>query len=834
MEEKNKQEKRNVNKVIIDLDESRYAHSFPKDQNVHQSAFDKLISLIKSLANKADGVKDKYDDDEFATIETHDAIAVFGQRGVGKTSFLKSVVKEIMQGEDRNDSIVVLPLIDPTLIEEKGHIFLLILSLINRKVESVLNKGELDPQSDAYSKRAEWKSKLEKLAKGLPSLDNVGAGFDNTKWQDATYIMNKGLINVESAHSLQRNFRLMVKCALRLLGDKKAFLLVFDDIDVNFQRGWSVLETIRKYLSIPEIITVISGNEKLYSKNVRKVQWKNFGKALLKNESDGVDEGKQRYVALVDELEEQYMQKLFKSDHRIQLYSLLVYVHNDSQSAEYFVKDLDGENGLRETYDSILDGYEIKMARVKQLCRDFLLSMPMRSQIQFLVDNYKGQGQLGINAFRSRMLDQGIDTDRLDKQTVISEILQVLLRKKLMKESYQLLPNMDDYEQNATFLGLNLSFSYFERHNPRLIFDYLLRIGYSRNMTEYLGYKGNIVGANVEDLCEYSDMLRERTYRDYIGNAIAYVWGMINNPRLIGQLRVKSKNTDGGTGAKIDEINKISEKQQRIIAWLPYCKIKYPYRNESRYYYSIYMLLASIGMIIECESEDEIARNLRESLKERDYIIANGQGKDRSQTSKEKDGRDSKEDEEEDYVDKTIEDADIKAFAKVLFEWTQKHKDVRSSTHTLGRISTRAYNAFESIQKRKYGANLGAEFQLFVAAFLNACLIEESQERLGNVAGVNLNNVRTEMKIFEDNKDVLKDKLGELPLSAMFLDCPILIPFLNGENELFKTLDKIVRFDIYGNKPIGKKEEKNAQAAGNEDAQDAGNENAKGAGDNIK
>ena len=41
-------------------------------------------------------------------------------------------------------------------------------------------------------------------------------------------------------------------------------------IDVNFNNGWKVLETIRKYLTSPQIITLLSGDIKLFSKSIRK------------------------------------------------------------------------------------------------------------------------------------------------------------------------------------------------------------------------------------------------------------------------------------------------------------------------------------------------------------------------------------------------------------------------------------------------------------------------------------------------------------------------------------------------------------------------------------
>ncbi|MCD8079453.1 MAG: hypothetical protein LUF04_03295 [Bacteroides sp.] len=58
--------------------------------------------------------------------------------------------------------------------------------------------------------------------------------------------------------------------------------MAFDDVDTDFAKGWPVMETIRKYLTSPQLITILSGDINLYTLLIRKKQWENFGKPLLK------------------------------------------------------------------------------------------------------------------------------------------------------------------------------------------------------------------------------------------------------------------------------------------------------------------------------------------------------------------------------------------------------------------------------------------------------------------------------------------------------------------------------------------------------------------------
>jgi DNA-binding NtrC family response regulator len=129
--------------------------------------------------------------------------------------------------------------------------------------------------------------------------------------------MDRGLKSVKAAKDLETNFNDLVACALKTL-EKKAFIITLDDIDVDFRKGWPVLETIRKYLTSPQIIVLLSGDLKLYSKAIRKQQWKNFGKALLVNEAEALNKT-YTYNDLVTEMEGQYLNIPFRKSYYIQI-----------------------------------------------------------------------------------------------------------------------------------------------------------------------------------------------------------------------------------------------------------------------------------------------------------------------------------------------------------------------------------------------------------------------------------------------------------------------------------------------------------------------------------
>ena len=295
---------------------------------------------------------------------------------------------------------MILGLIDPTLMEEKAHIFLLIISMINDGVKKVIEQGTCEPGGKAYRQRMDWTACMKKLAKGLPSLDKVGKDYNNTSWQDDEFIMQKGLDDIMAAYQLEENFHKMVDMALDILG-KKAFVVAFDDIDINMEKGWRVLETIRKYLTTPKIVCLLSGNMYLYNLNVRGQQWQQFGSRLLSSEKS------RDYYSLVNQLENQYMLKVFKAENRLHLYSLSysIRLHDMDYQVKGTVKKK--EIKINEAYKQVLTKFGICSAASQKVFADYLMGLSIRSQINYLKLNWDTDSDsfsiANIEAFLSRM-----------------------------------------------------------------------------------------------------------------------------------------------------------------------------------------------------------------------------------------------------------------------------------------------------------------------------------------------------------------------------------------------------------------------------------------------
>lgn len=85
--------------IIIDLDDSLYAHAFTDDQQIHQEDLDKAMDIIRRQL-KNTGVNEN---SGVFLSHLYRTIGVFGDRGSGKTSFMVSLLtkcqKELKNAE---------------------------------------------------------------------------------------------------------------------------------------------------------------------------------------------------------------------------------------------------------------------------------------------------------------------------------------------------------------------------------------------------------------------------------------------------------------------------------------------------------------------------------------------------------------------------------------------------------------------------------------------------------------------------------------------------------------------------------------------------------------
>lgn len=96
-------DKINKKKVLIDLSDSTYAHSFVEQNRIHQVEFEAAVNLVVNQINRIG--KDKTSEKHVIN-RVHNTISIFGDRGTGKTSFIRSLFDEIEKRCKRKDEVI--------------------------------------------------------------------------------------------------------------------------------------------------------------------------------------------------------------------------------------------------------------------------------------------------------------------------------------------------------------------------------------------------------------------------------------------------------------------------------------------------------------------------------------------------------------------------------------------------------------------------------------------------------------------------------------------------------------------------------------------------------
>lgn len=365
----------NTNEIFIKIEDGIQTKAFNENNVIHKDAFERVKTLIIQNLEKA---KNYNPNEKFERV--HNTITINGERGAGKTSFMLSIKQKYENDNKSDNEIEVLDILDPTLISTRQHVFILLISMIEEKVNKIYDDKCRDKKYD--DKYKEWKESLEKLAKGLNQLDGIGTNpYAQDLWDDSALVMAKGLSMAKAGRDLERKFHKFVNKSLEIL-NKKAFLLFIDDIDTDFSKGWDVLEVLRKYITTPQIIPIMAGNFELYENLVRNEKSKlfknlvEFDEKLPNISNEPYAEKVKHYQNQMDELTQQYLIKVMQPINMVNLHRFYFYLQTNKYI--FKVNDIKFQSFVEKIYEKFFKKYYLDQYNA---C---LLNLPLRSIFQWL------------------------------------------------------------------------------------------------------------------------------------------------------------------------------------------------------------------------------------------------------------------------------------------------------------------------------------------------------------------------------------------------------------------------------------------------------------------
>lgn len=449
--------------IVIKIEESLDANnSFEVNNLLQKRAIEKINKLVENRLNK----------DSDCSNRKHDTITILGERGSGKTSLLLNL-KTIL--ENYENKLVFLRIIDPTLFETKQNILVSIISLIADEVK--------DRATD------EWSQSLVELGNGLKLLDGIGSDIIKSDiFDDGALILEKGLDHASSGLKLEENLNKFICQSLSILSEdkkeeKKMFILVFDDIDTNIDKGWMILETIRKYLTSCKLQVFVSGDWELYSSLVRMKQWENFDKKILpeKEWHDKKD--------LVDVLEEQYLIKVLKPEYRIYLENFYQLTKKAEKiSVEGFEKKESIESIYQEVSKTL---FNFQNKSQQEEVSNLIKQLPIRTNMKIFYAHLinKNDTEELINAISNvfitntaRFKFTHLDYENLSPNVVMQEMakkLYLLSDKQFSFEKLIQFPmNLSNKDINLLLMVINLHLTKTLSTNMYTFFEWLTRFTY--------------------------------------------------------------------------------------------------------------------------------------------------------------------------------------------------------------------------------------------------------------------------------------------------------------------------------------------------------------------
>lgn len=807
-----------------------------KDESIIQQ--DVLKKIKYEIIERIETVKtngNKKSDNIINTPITYNSILISGSRGAGKTSFLFSLRNNLKENTD----IEILDFLDPTLIEEKAHIFFTIISLIKSKVEEKFNEIGNDNDFLIYTKKS-WYENLNKLAKGLPLIDGACSKTPDF-WDDATHILNKALDDVNSSFELRKNFEGFLKLSLEIL-NKKVFLLFIDDVDTKFDKSWSLLETIRKYLATKYIITILTGDFDLFSMSIRKHQWENFGKDFIGNETRNDNEKFEFFKSKITDIDAQYIEKILPVQHRYALRTFKELLENKTNEIKIKFDD-SKEQEYRKFYKSVFNKFGLYNSFEQEPFESVVQDFPVRTQMSLLrifannVQSGKEDDFFNIkkfdvtqfvNLFVSYFAKEGMYPSSLTNPEFINiEILKFLIKNDALENLYQLQLIDSDKQKNIILFVLNFVLCYYMNQNKALVFENMYRIGYLRNVLSIISLKGKDEKSKFIDAV---GLFQTKTAKVSCSQLQAELFkkGISNN---YGSILIKEENIK----EIFEKIQHELSAEKKALLLLPTCFLTT--KESKKLVFSFYNLIGCINdILVQNVSPDSIEQILKPMCQIRSYIIDDFEkkkillskcNKKRIQKKNSKKIKlkktalelqiDSTNENSYDFELEKLFDgnADWQSLGSEISTWKDSINNLQESiaVHVLNKVSTRIFYSFKEIQKNYKDItsleSLVELMNLFVCEFFHAAIIEEYNEAKAviNKIDINLFNIedKKDLENFINNLEKLnslikinKEDKKYFPLTQVLLSCPILLRFVDmNEENLSKFNENIEIFKDY-------------------------------------
>lgn len=231
-------------------------------------------------------------------------VAFLGDRGSGKTSCMMTLRRgleepEIYGWEKPESSLCFMNIIDPSFFDRRHNILEIVIGELYRDFKEI-KKGFQDFSSPERESLYELQGIFGKVKRALRFINNEA---------DAALLEEHEELDVLSdGMNLTTLIRMLVNKYLEFK-DSDALVISIDDLDVNVNEAYVMMEQIRKYLLFPGLVILMGAKLKQLNQAVRLYYHKNV---LPQN-----DAFSNPVIPDIDIIAERFLDKLLPLSHRI-------------------------------------------------------------------------------------------------------------------------------------------------------------------------------------------------------------------------------------------------------------------------------------------------------------------------------------------------------------------------------------------------------------------------------------------------------------------------------------------------------------------------------------
>lgn len=723
--------------IVIDLDELDTNKQLPKEHLVYRGECEEFARRIRDAINtniefgkneeKNNRTQSIDEDDDCGNrhrrrmpthsykIKSNPCFFVNGARGTGKSTFLRALTKELTEERKRFDQkrVDLLAEVDPTELGESESFFVHILSKVYEIMEDY-SRCPFDSGIELKNKATEL---IDKILNGLKLLSNPKkTAYDFI--EEPSFYLEENLKQCMNSAELKKLFGKLIDLACKMKSTD-ALLVTVDDADMNFRKCSEIMETVRKYMIIPRLVFIFVGDLNLYSLIVRGMQFRNFGKHELQYD----EPRKEHREKLMDQIEEQYLAKLFPAENRINIYFFAAVMKkevfitfkgiSDAFEKELLEKEGKGKMKLNDFLGKVFEKLTTRNLRGKY--RAWFGRLSSRSACQLIrywvrhafekdsssTVTYKGIADGLAMVASQELIKEQINVPMLVQgtmDTLIEAISRHVDNLNVGLDGASLLPSVGIHSQQMA--SFYLSTVLLERTDS------------FRNKLEYQ-FKTFVLFQALENERDSSGGWKTNSYEDlserllHLGQAGYIRWGAIATTQMIpkvksgsrvkrygnGTIRLMKKKGGGdflslyGVLTKLSQEEKLKQSDKKTLLAF-YHSISTVSENNSSYsyYFSVFNLIA---IMLEClkiiedandEQDGKIEEALKERLKPKSNFPRGGSQfiekmNDDDSSDDEVDAENNEGDEDRAYAvfSDNLTDADIKKVAGDIITWRDNH-----------------------------------------------------------------------------------------------------------------------------------------------------------------